>query len=103
MVKDVNSTQVAPDEVLSDNVYFYDREAKTLYITATNEPCVLESDGKDFSTKEKKRADKASEKATEKAESGSKSLKDRLADGKERSEGLMDAAKDIAREDKSCR
>ena len=103
MVKDVNSTQVAPDEVLSDNVYFYDREAKTLYITATNEPCVLESDGKDFSSKEKKRADKTSEKAAEKAESGSKSLKDRLADGKERSEGLMDAAKDIAREDKSCR
>ena len=87
MVKDVNSTQVAPDEVLSDNVYFYDREAKTLYITATNEPCVLESDGKDFSSKEKKRADKTSEKAAEKAESGSKSLKDRLADGKERSEG----------------
>ena len=25
MVRDVNTTQVAPDEILSDNVYYYDR------------------------------------------------------------------------------
>lgn len=30
MVMDVNATQVAPDEVLSDNVYYYDRNTDTI-------------------------------------------------------------------------
>lgn len=32
MVKDVNATQVEPDEFLSDNVYYYDRKTKELII-----------------------------------------------------------------------
>jgi len=40
-VKEVNETQVAPDEILSDNVYYYDRDTKTIYIAATHEPCIL--------------------------------------------------------------
>ena len=32
MVKDVNATQVEPDEFLSDNVYYYDRKTKELTI-----------------------------------------------------------------------
>jgi hypothetical protein len=97
MVKDVNSTQVAPDEVLSDNVYFYDREEKNLCIATTKEPLVLECVSKDseksvqknaeksadrnvHKTSEKKTADKASREAEE-----PKSIKDRLAEGKEKS------------------
>ncbi len=32
MVEDINSSQVAPEEVLSDSIYFYDRSAKSLSV-----------------------------------------------------------------------
>lgn len=95
MVRDVNATQVAPDEVLSDNVYFYDKDVKSLYIAATNEPCVLESDGKDFSKLEKA---KKAEKAEKPRETGS--IKEKIAEGKEKSAKLPEVAKDVIQKDK---
>ena len=32
MVYEVNSTQVLPEEILSDNVYYYDKETKSISI-----------------------------------------------------------------------
>ena len=37
MVHEVNSTQVAPEEVLSDNVYYYDKDARALMIAKSKE------------------------------------------------------------------
>lgn len=37
MVHEVNSTQVAPEEVLSDNVYYYDKDARVLMIAESKE------------------------------------------------------------------
>ena len=37
MVKEVNATQLAPDEILSDNVYYYDRSQKKLMFAETRE------------------------------------------------------------------
>ena len=37
MVKEVNATQLAPDEILSDNVYYYDRTEKKLMFAETKE------------------------------------------------------------------
>lgn len=95
MVRDVNETQVAPDEVLSDNVYFYDKDVKSLYIAATNEPCVLESDGKDFSKPEKA---KKAEKAERPREAGS--IKEKLAEGKEKSANLPEIPKETLQKEK---
>ena len=95
MVRDVNETQVAPDEVLSDNVYFYDKDVKSLYIAATNEPCVLESDGKDFSKPEKA---KKVEKAEKPREAGS--IKEKLAEGKEKSANLPEIPKEAIQKEK---
>lgn len=41
MVRSVNEEQVLPEEVLSDNVYFYDRNSKQLQIAKTKEPLTL--------------------------------------------------------------
>ena len=97
MVKSVNRTQVSPDEVLSDNVYFYDREEKNLCIATTKEPLVLECVSKDSEKAVQKNAEKsadrnvqktsekkAADKATRESEEP-KSIKDRLAEGKEKS------------------
>lgn len=104
MVREVNETQVAPDEVLSDNVYFYDKDAKSLYIAATNEPCVLESDGKDFSKADKEmkaeKADKVKPADKDKAPKEAKSIKDRLAEGKEKASNTPSIPKEIAPKDK---
>ena len=99
MVKEVNETQVAPDEVLSDNVYYYDKDAKNLYLAATNEPCVLESDGKDFSKSDK---DKKTEKpkAPEKTPKEDKSIRDRLSEGKEKAAKTPEIPKEIAPKEK---
>ena len=89
MVQNVNRTQVSPDEVLSDNVYIYDREAKSLQIASTKEPLVLECVNNEQSRKNaEKTAHKASEKASQKTDRASEeahSIKDRLAEGKEKS------------------
>lgn len=89
MVKNVNRTQVSPDEVLSDNVYIYDREAKSLQIASTKEPLVLECVNNEQSRKNaEKSAHKALEKAFQKTDRASEeahSIKDRLAEGKEKS------------------
>lgn len=75
MVRDVNATQVSAEEFLSNNVYYYNRDDKCLFIAETMEPCVLHSDGKDFrNTKEKKEPEK----------SEPKTIKERLAEGKEK-------------------
>lgn len=37
IVKEVNATQLAPDEILSDTVYFYDRRQKKLMFAETKE------------------------------------------------------------------
>lgn len=37
MVHEVNSTQVAPEEVLSDNVYYYDKDSRTLMMAESRE------------------------------------------------------------------
>lgn len=37
MVKEVNATQLAPDEILSDTVYFYDRRERKLMFAETKE------------------------------------------------------------------
>ncbi len=100
MVRDVNATQVAPDEVLSDNVYYYDKDVKTIYIAATNEPCVLVSDGKDFSTpdKGKKEAIKASDKP--KASESKGTIHEKLLEGKEKASKAPDIPKEIKPKDK---
>ena len=89
MVKNVNRTQVSPDEVLSDNVYIYDREAKSLQIASTKEPLVLECVNNEQSRKNaEKTAHKASDKVAQKADRVSEeahSIKDRLVEGKEKS------------------
>lgn len=41
MVREVNSTQVAPEEVLSENVYYYDKEKNEISFAATKEAIVL--------------------------------------------------------------
>lgn len=48
MVSEVNVNEVLPEEVLSDNVYMYDREAKQLMIAETREPMILEDVTKGF-------------------------------------------------------
>ena len=110
MVREVNETQVAPDEILSDNVYFYDKDAKSLYIAATNEPCVLESDGKDFSKPDKEmkaekpekaeKADKVKPADKDKTPKEAKSIKDRLAEGKEKVANAPSIPKEITPKDK---
>lgn len=95
MVKDVNATQVAPDEVLSDNVYFYDKDARNIYIAATNEPCVLESDGKDFSKPDKDRkAEKPKTADKEKAPEKAGSIKEKLAEGKAKAASAPEMTKE---------
>ena len=101
MVRDVNATQVAPDEVLSDNVYFYDKDVKSLYIAATNEPCVLESDGKDYMGANKdKKADKAKASKEEKAPKEAGSIKEKLAQGREKVAMTPEIPKDVISKDK---
>ena len=70
MVSEVNANEVAPEEVLSDNVYFYDKDAKQLMIAETKEPLVLKEAGKEVVSKQKEMADRP------------KTIKDKLADGK---------------------
>lgn len=41
MVHEVNSTQVAPGEILSETVYYYDQKENTIMIAATKEPIVI--------------------------------------------------------------
>ena len=43
MVREVNDTQVSPEEVLSYNVYFYDKDKKQLMLAATKEPMEIKS------------------------------------------------------------
>lgn len=84
MVMQVNATEVSPEEVLSDNVYFYDKDAKQLMIAETKEPLVMVDPSKDKATREVEKADKA--KAPEKTkpikDDKPKSIKDKLAEGK---------------------
>ena len=101
MVRDVNATQVAPDEVLSDNVYLYDKDAKSLYIAATNEPCVLESDGKDFSKPDKEvKAEKVKAAKEDKPLREAGSIKEKLAEGKEKASKTPEIPKDAISKDK---
>lgn len=48
MVKEVNTTQVLPEEVLSDNVYFYERATGCLVMAETGEKLVLYDVSKGF-------------------------------------------------------
>lgn len=73
MVREVNDTQVSPDEVLSYNVYFYDKDEKQLMLAETKEPMELKEASKDKKVPEKKEPEK-----TEKT----KSIKDRMNEGK---------------------
>lgn len=41
MVQEINSSELATEEVLSNNVYFYDKEAKALYRTDTGEKMII--------------------------------------------------------------
>ncbi len=88
MVREVNGTQVPPEEVLSDNVYFYDKDVKTIYIAKSNEPCVLECDGKDFSKERKPIA--SDEKSRE-----SMSIKDMISEGKDKSMSMPDVTRTV--------
>lgn len=72
MVREVNDTQVSPEEVLSYNVYFYDKDEKQLMLAETKEPMELKDPSKDKKAPEKK--------APEKSEA--KSIKDKLNEGK---------------------
>lgn len=93
MVHDVNSTQVAPDEVLSDNVYFYDKDQKQLMLAETKELMVLIDNTKAVEKEEVKEKEAKVSKASkaEKVESDKpKSIKERLDEGKAKV-----AAKDV--------
>lgn len=48
MVHEVNMTQVAPEEVLSDNVYFYDKDTKELSIAGEKDPMRLVNPDKEM-------------------------------------------------------
>ena len=74
MVVDVNETQVAPDEVLSNQVYFYDKAQKQLMIAQTQEPMILRGTVKNDAMR-----DGAKREAGEK-----KPIKERLDAGKEK-------------------
>ena len=87
MVMQVNATEVSPEEVLSDNVYFYDKDSKQLMIAETKEPLVMVDPSKDKAPLEAEKPDKADKaKASEKAkpvkDDKPKSIKDKLAEGK---------------------
>ena len=87
MVMQVNATEVSPEEVLSDNVYFYDKDSKQLMIAETKEPLVMVDPSKDKASLEAEKSDKADKaKTSEKAKPGKddkpKSSKDKLAEGK---------------------
>ena len=75
MVREVNDTQVSPEEVLSYNVYFYDKDEKQLMLAETREPMELKDPSKDKNVPEKKAPEK---KEPEKP----KSIKERLNEGK---------------------
>lgn len=83
MVREVNATQVAPEEVLSDNVYFYDKDEKMLYVAETKEPCVLKASEKKDPAKD---SVKKAEKKPEAKDAGS--IKDKLTEGKDKSAAL---------------
>ena len=72
MVREVNDTQVSPDEVLSYNVYFYDKDEKQLMLAETKEPMELKDPSKYKKAPEKKDPEK----------SEAKSIKDKLSEGK---------------------
>ena len=84
MVMQVNATEVSPEEVLSDNVYFYDKDSKQLMIAETKEPLVMVDPSKEVKSKETEKTDKAvkTEKEKPAKDDKSKSIKDKLADGK---------------------
>ena len=82
MVREVNDTQVSAEEVLSYNVYFYDKDEKQLMLAETKEPMELKEVSKDKKAPEKKSPEKTEE---------AKSIKDKLSDGKAKAAAQKEA------------
>lgn len=80
MVCEVNATQVEPEEVLSNHVYFYDKELKQLQLAETKEPMTLREGNKDVAAKVAKKEETKEQKP----------IKDRLNDGKEKAQQQTD-------------
>lgn len=93
MVQEVNSTQVAPNEVLSDHVYAYDSETKEIYRADQEAEHLKEKETAREAKGEKAgKAEKTAVKAEEKKERPS--LKARLEDKKKESKELAKDSKE---------